>query len=172
MATSSTNGTSSNRLLVVFGSGPGIGNAVTSLFVAKRYSKVALLARSEMNLKQSKEVVEAYARDHGRSVEIKTWAVDLANTKALEAVLPEIEQFGELECVFYNCARVRQTFFFEETEDEMRYDYDVSKRRLSVGLACIKDARSPSSVCTLWLDGQSQSCKSWRLHRQMLFLPS
>jgi NAD(P)-dependent dehydrogenase (short-subunit alcohol dehydrogenase family) len=120
------NGTSSNRLLVVFGTGPGIGNAVTSLFVTKRYSKVALLARGEKNLQQSKEFIEAAARNANTTVDIKTWAVDLADVKAVTPILSEIEQFGELETVFYNAARVRGGPFFEETEEDIRYDFEVS----------------------------------------------
>lgn len=121
-----SNRTSSNRLLVVFGTGPGIGSTVTSLFVAKRYSKVALLSRSEKNLQQSRETIEATARNANVTVDIKTWAVDLADEKAVTSILPEIEKLGELETVFYNGARVRPSSFFEETKEEIEYDFDVS----------------------------------------------
>lgn len=122
--------TRSNRVLAVFGTGPGNGNAVTSLFVTKRYSKVALLARGKENLKARKESLEAVARSNGINIDIKTWAVDLADVKALTPILSEIDSFGELECVFYNGARVRAGPFFDETVEDLRYDFEVSIRIL------------------------------------------
>jgi short-subunit dehydrogenase len=112
-----------NSVLLVIGSGPGIGNHVASLFAKRKFNKVALIARNQERLQQGKKVVETAA---GRPIEVRTWSVDISKVEKLKAVLPEIQQLGQLECVFFNAARVIPSQFFAHSEDEIRMDLEVS----------------------------------------------
>jgi NAD(P)-dependent dehydrogenase (short-subunit alcohol dehydrogenase family) len=116
---------SNNRLLLVIGSGPGIGNTVASEFVSKRFDKVALIARSKDRLQQDKQTVEAAAQAAGRNVEVRTWSVDVVDTPNLLKALKEIETFGQLDTLFYNAARVIPSQFFEHPASEIEYDFKV-----------------------------------------------
>jgi len=150
----SLNSTSSDRVLLVFGVGSGIGSAVASLLVIKHFHKVALIARSEKNLQESKDTIEAAARSHNIDVEIKTWAADITDLKTLKPILSEVEKFGELECVFYNAARVRPSPLFEETNEEIRYDFEVSNKPFPQVTRKLTIFRSQTLLSMPWHSGQ------------------
>ena len=118
--------TSTDRLLLVIGSGPGIGNATASLFAQKRFNKIALIARNATRLQDDKAAVEAAARDVNREVEVRTWSLDVSDIPKLKQALSETEQFGHIEAVFFNAARVIDSAFFSHPESEIRYDFEVS----------------------------------------------
>ncbi len=54
-------------VLVVIGSGPGIGVATASLFAQKRSGKIALLARNASRLQEDKSSVLDAARQAGKN---------------------------------------------------------------------------------------------------------
>jgi NAD(P)-dependent dehydrogenase (short-subunit alcohol dehydrogenase family) len=118
---------STSRVLLVIGSGAGIGNAVTSLFATNgSFNAIALVARSKDRLANDKAAVETAAKSANRQVSVTTYVADASDSAALMPVLAEVEKLGQLECVFYNAARVIPSAFFEHSEEEILYDFKVS----------------------------------------------
>ncbi|KAF2666736.1 NAD(P)-binding protein [Microthyrium microscopicum] len=116
----------SDNVLVVIGSGPGIGNHTAGLFAEHRFNKVALLARNTNRLLQDKEAVEEAGKVTNRRVEVKTWSVDVSDTTKLKQILGEVQQFGQIEIVFFNAARVIPSEFFGHPESEIRVDFEIT----------------------------------------------
>ena len=95
---------SQHKALVVFGSGPGIGRNVTSLFAERGFSKVILLSRDANRLKEDASFVKSAAE----GVSVSTTTIDLADTEDVRKALGEVERELEgtqLEAVLYNAAR-------------------------------------------------------------------
>lgn len=114
---------STHKTLLVVGSGPGIGRAVTSVFAAKRYNNIVLLARRTDSLESEKAAVEQAV---GTQVNIKTYAVDITDLAALGTALDDADAaLGRPECVFFNAARVLPSAFFEQPVTEIEYDFKV-----------------------------------------------
>jgi hypothetical protein len=113
--------------LAVIGSGPGIALATTALFAEKKFSKVALLARSSQRLLQDKASILEILRAKGRAdVEIETWCVDISDSPAFKQVLREVShRLGDLTCVLFNAARVAPSQLLEVAEEEIVRDFMV-----------------------------------------------
>lgn len=112
-----------DRTLIVIGSGPGIGRSVSTLFASKRYNNVALIARRAEQLELEKSALEEAL---GNNVKVKTFAVDVVHTEALLHALGEAEShFGKAECIFYNAARVLPSKLLEHDVKEIEYDFKV-----------------------------------------------
>lgn len=117
---------SSNKTLLVIGSGPGIGVHTASLFVTHSFDNIALISRSQTRLSNDRETVLNAARKSGRSVNVKTWSCDIAETAQLQQVLSEVEQIGTLGCVLYNAALVVPSQMFSFGEEEIMSHFKVS----------------------------------------------
>ncbi|KXX82454.1 hypothetical protein MMYC01_201656 [Madurella mycetomatis] len=114
----------SGKTLLVVGSGPGIGRAVTTLFASKRYSNVILVAR---RAKQLNEEETAVKRAVGPRVNVKTLAVDITQTDALFKALDEADAaVGKPECVFFNAARVLPSALLDHDVKEVEYDFKIT----------------------------------------------
>lgn len=121
---------STNKTLLVVGAGPGIGRAVTTLFAAKRYNNVVLVARRADSLESEKAAVEQAV---GSQVNIRTYAVDITDSAALGTVLDDADAaLGKPECVFFNAARVLPSAFFEHPVAEIEYDLKITVSALYV----------------------------------------
>ncbi|PHH89240.1 hypothetical protein CDD83_6431 [Cordyceps sp. RAO-2017] len=115
--------------LVVIGSGPGIGVHVGALFASRRYSRLALIARSEPRLAEDRAAIEAAAP----GVSVKTYAADVTDLARLRAVLDQIgRDLGTVECLFFNAAQVRPSKLLEADEDDMVYDFKIACSSLHV----------------------------------------
>lgn len=111
-----------SKTLLVVGSGPGIGRAVTALFASKRYTNVVLLARRAESLATEKAAVEASSP----GVNVKVYAVDVTDPVAVAKALDDADAaFGKPETVFFNAARVLPSAFFEHDVKEIEYDLKV-----------------------------------------------
>jgi NAD(P)-dependent dehydrogenase (short-subunit alcohol dehydrogenase family) len=115
---------SDNKLLIMLGSGPGIGVGVSSLFASRTFNKIALLSRNAERLQVDAESVKKVAAPN---TEIKTYSVDLADTKAIEKALAEVEKdLGIPEVVVYNASHLTGSKLFKYGEDEVEVDLKVS----------------------------------------------
>lgn len=115
---------SNSKTIIVIGSGPGNGRAVTTLFAKKRYKNVALIARRPEQLNLDQKAVEEAVGD---AVTVKTYAVDVVDSDALLKALDEIDaQFGKPECIFYNAARVLPSRLLTHDVKDIEYDFKVS----------------------------------------------
>jgi len=93
---------SKNKVVVILGSGPGIGVATGSLFASKGFD-VALLSRNAERLDQD----VARVRKVNSDVKVQAYPVDLGDHNALALVLGKVEaDLGPPEVVYYNAARV------------------------------------------------------------------
>ncbi|KAK4041220.1 hypothetical protein C8A01DRAFT_34741 [Parachaetomium inaequale] len=113
----------SSKTLLVVGSGPGIGRAVTTLFASTRYTNIVLIARRAESLAQEQAAVEAASP----LATVKTYGVDITDAAAVSKALDDADAaFGKPECVFYNAARVLPSAFFEHDVQEIEYDFEIN----------------------------------------------
>ncbi|KAF9876885.1 short-chain dehydrogenase reductase sdr [Colletotrichum karsti] len=109
--------------LLVIGAGPLIGRSVTALFASKRYTKIALIARREEQLRLEKKAVEEAAP----SATVKTYAVDITDTEAFSKVLEKADaEIGKPSCVFFNAARVAPSEMLALDVKEIEYDFKIN----------------------------------------------
>ncbi len=112
---------SSNKTIVVVGSGPGIGRSVTSLFASKRYNNVALIARRAEQLELERRALKGTV---GPQVNVRTYAVDIADDEAFLKALQSVEaELGKPECVFFNAARVLPSHLLSHDVKDIEYDF-------------------------------------------------
>jgi NAD(P)-dependent dehydrogenase (short-subunit alcohol dehydrogenase family) len=128
-----TAATNSTKLIIVLGSGPGIGVGVASHFVTQNFDRVALLSRNADRLQSDAASVAEAAHGSNRShVTVKTYPVDVSDMSGLERVLRQVvQELGKPEVVVYNAAALRHGKFFEATEEEVNKDFKVSPMRWS-----------------------------------------
>ncbi|GAB7355150.1 hypothetical protein MBLNU459_g5720t1 [Dothideomycetes sp. NU459] len=121
-----------DSMLVVVGSGPGIGSATAAVFAANGFSKIVLIARNADRLKQDCRVVEDAARNAGKDAHVDCHAVDITDTAAYKLVLDKVARFGALECVFFNAARVEQSELLKHPVEDIEYDFKITNSALYV----------------------------------------
>lgn len=114
----------SSKLIVVLGSGPGIGSQTAAYFAAHGgFNKVALLARNAERLSEDAAVVKKASS----SVHVATYPVDFSDTSALQSTLQKVEsELGKPEVVLFNAARIVPTKIGEESADNVVQDFKVS----------------------------------------------
>jgi NAD(P)-dependent dehydrogenase (short-subunit alcohol dehydrogenase family) len=88
-------------VLVVLGSGPGIGIATAKRFAeTKQVEERALVSRNAERLNAERKEVEKHR------VEAIAYPTDLNDFSALRKTLSRIERLGRISCVFFNAARI------------------------------------------------------------------
>ncbi|KAF2437098.1 NAD(P)-binding protein [Tothia fuscella] len=116
---------SSDRLIIILGSGPGIGVGVASHFASKGFNKIALLSRNADRLKEDAMRVES--TEGVKGITVKTYTVDLAESGSLVGVLDEVEkELGVPEVVVYNASLLGGSKFFEVEEEEVQKSLQIS----------------------------------------------
>lgn len=109
----------------MLGSGPGIGVGVSKLFASHGFNKIALLSRNAERLQTDAESVKKAAKP---DAVVKTYPVDLADTKAIAKVLAQIEkELGTPEVVVYNASHLTQSKLGVYSEEEVEVDLKVNK---------------------------------------------
>ena len=112
---------STSRLLVVVGSGPGVGSTTASLFASKGFN-IALISRNAERLKE--DVTKVY--NANRKIECNTFAADVADSGALRKTLNQIhETMGAPEVVLFNTARIAPTTIGETDPSEVAQDFQL-----------------------------------------------
>jgi NAD(P)-dependent dehydrogenase (short-subunit alcohol dehydrogenase family) len=148
-----------DNTLILIGSGPEIGRSIASLFAAKRYNHVALIARnlSGDHLEEDRKAVQAASSP---DVLVKTYVCDVADTTALVKTLNAVEaDLGQVECIYFNPARIFPQPLLEHDLEEINYDWKVC-RLLSRILSFCEHAdmsRSPALLSMPPLNGAYQS---------------
>jgi len=114
----------SSRLLVVVGSGPGVGATTAALFASHGFDRVALLARSAAKLQVDAETVAQASIS--TAAQIKTYPVDVADATALQKTLQVVEaELGTPEVVLFNAARVVPSTIGQTSWEDILYDFKV-----------------------------------------------
>ena len=125
-------------MFVLIGSGPGIGSTTAALFAAKKFDKIVLISRNAERLDNEKKTVIEQAKQAGRDVQVKTYAVDIADPKALHEALSEVQKFGQIEVLLFNAARVQPSPMFETSSETIMTDFKVS---LTLSATAIDDPK-------------------------------
>jgi len=115
-------------MFVLIGSGPGIGLATATLFALKHSSQIVLISRNNERLQQDRQALlktAAQEKHHGE-VQVKTFAVDIADSQALAKVLLDVQKLGRLEVVLFNAARVQPSTLLETPMEVLEQDFKVS----------------------------------------------
>lgn len=115
----------SSPVLVVIGSGPGIGLSTASIFATRKFDKIALIARDTARLSKDREGVLQAAKAAGRDVEVSTFSQDISETASFQKTLEKIEKLGMISCVFFNAARVQPSDLLTYEEKELVEDFMV-----------------------------------------------
>lgn len=112
-----------DKLIVVVGSGPGIGSSTAAHFASQGFN-VALLSRNAERLKDDASRVSAAVGDH--KVKVQTYPVDVGNHADLKKVLGQIKtDLGSPEVVLFNAARVAPSNFGEISVERLSEDFQV-----------------------------------------------
>jgi NAD(P)-dependent dehydrogenase (short-subunit alcohol dehydrogenase family) len=114
-------------LLVVVGSGPGIGVATASLFVAKGFRSVALISRNAERLKTDTATV----KKANPNAKVEAYAANTGDHAMLLNVLQQVErELGAPEVVLFNAARIAPTTVGEEPVESVLDDF----KNMNLGL--------------------------------------
>ena len=117
------------KLLVIVGTGPGIGLSTAMLFASKGFN-VALLSRNPDRLEEDVKKVGAAGKG---SVKVVSFPVDVSDYVALKKTLGEVKQdMGKPEVVIFNAARIADTNIGEPIEEDIIGDFKVSKLYLEL----------------------------------------
>lgn len=114
--------------LLLIGSGPGIGLATATLFASKKFSKIALLSRNTTRLSTDRDtLLSSLPASRKSEVEVKTWAVDVTESKTFKGVLEEVGEWAVegVDCVVFNAARVEPSKVLEFEGEEVVRDFMV-----------------------------------------------
>ena len=112
---------STSRLLVVVGSGPGVGSATASLFASNGFN-IALISRNPERLKGDQTRVSKA----NSNIECKTFAADVSDSSALKKALNQIhESMGAPEVVLFNTARIAPTTIGETDPSDVAQDFQL-----------------------------------------------
>lgn len=112
-----------NPVLLITGSGPGIGLSTAKAFARKNschFGTIVLVSRNAERL--AKEKAEVEQEGHAQVV---TYSTDLANFEHLKATLKEVEKLGPLGCIFFNAATVRMSEVLTTGVGEIEEDFRV-----------------------------------------------
>ena len=112
-------------VLVVIGSGPGIGLSTASIFASRKFTKIALISRDSSRISKDKAAVVEAAKAAGRVCEVSTFSQDVAETASFQKTLKKVEELGEISCVFFNAARVHPSDLMTYEEKEIIEDFMV-----------------------------------------------
>src|SRR5271155_3731169 len=143
----------SEKLIVILGSGPGIGVGVASHFASQSFGRVALISRNAERLKEDAETVKAGSGK--KDLQVKVYAVDVGNVLALEKTLRHVAHaLGPPEVVVYNAAQLRQSKLGDVPAKELTEDFQVcfifpAHGRCNLGIRAyltLTYSRSPSLV--------------------------
>ncbi|KAF1814867.1 NAD(P)-binding protein [Eremomyces bilateralis CBS 781.70] len=116
-----------DRVIVILGSGPGIGVGVASHFAEQGFNRVALVARNTERLAIDASRVKSAAEAAKKDVTVKTYSVDVTDVAKFEGVLGNIvQELGKPEVVVYNAVRIGRGSFFKQTEESVNYDFKIT----------------------------------------------
>lgn len=141
-------------LVVLIGSGPGIGRATASHFAAHGFDRVCLLSRNAARLREDEDAV----RKAAGSASVTSHAVDISDLKKLREVLKQVENEGRLECVHFNAARVEPSTVLETDVAVIEKDFQV-RLLVCAGVCCAV------RCCAVISKGQSEKLAwMWMQH--------
>jgi len=113
------------KTLLILGSGPGIGVSIARTFAVRGFTHIALVARNKDRLAQDEDQVLTAIQERGYSCQVRTYVCDIADLEQLKTTLRQLENFGTLECVLFNAARVAGGPPLEESTEAIERDFRV-----------------------------------------------
>ncbi|KAH7122596.1 hypothetical protein B0J11DRAFT_437697 [Dendryphion nanum] len=120
---------SASHTLVVFGSGPGIGNHVAAEFASHGFNHIILLARNEVRLQDD----AAFVAKANSNVKVDTLKVDLADLDSIPSVLKKIDGITKsVDVVLFNAARIRVSKVLTAPVSELQEDFTTTNLALYI----------------------------------------
>ncbi|KAL7935112.1 NAD(P)-binding protein [Trichoderma chlorosporum] len=114
----------SDNAVVIVGSGPGIGTNTAAVFAAKKFNKIALVARNPTQLEKDAATVTSASNGN---VTVKTYSTDVIDPTKFTATLQQISQdLGTVEVILYNAAIVAESRHIEVSNEELIRDFMIS----------------------------------------------
>ena len=115
-----------SKTITIFGTGPGIGQAVAAEFATRGFDHVILLARNLQRLEDAKANI---LHDLGtKTVRISTVTVDLSEPESITNACQHLDQLSPIiEVVLYNAARVAPTSLFDTAVKDIEQDFKVCR---------------------------------------------
>lgn len=134
----------SQRTLLVIGSGPGIGRSLATTFASHGFNHIILMSRNRQRLEDDKSTVLSKAP----KATVETLAVDISDPKALTSTLNTLNRLGNVECVFFNAARVEPSKLLDFPAEQIESDFKVSEPQLV--LSSITDWNTDHKYCSVY----------------------
>lgn len=114
----------SDNAVVIVGSGPGIGGNTAAVFAAKKFNKVALVARNPTQLEKDAAFVTSASSGNAT---VKTYSTDVLDPAKFTTTLAQISKdLGTVEFVLFNAAIVAESSHQEVSDDELLRDFKIS----------------------------------------------
>ena len=111
----------SQNLLVLIGSGPGIGVSTASLFASKGFS-VALISRNAERLRSDVTAVQKHSTP---GANVNAYPTNAGDSSALISTLAQIQsELGSPEVVLFNLARIQPSTVGQEPITNIRADFE------------------------------------------------
>ena len=120
----------SRSVLVLFGSGPGIGISVAKAFARQYFDVIAICSRDAKRLQSEQAEIAAAAKEAGRDVQVIAVPTDLTDLNQLERTLQAVQALGPLGCVYHNAARINYEQPLTTSSKDVEEDFRVRCRTL------------------------------------------
>ncbi|KAF1850978.1 NAD(P)-binding protein [Cucurbitaria berberidis CBS 394.84] len=120
------------RTLIVFGSGPGIGNHTAAKFASKGIDHIILLSRNTQRL-QNEDA--PFVAQGSSSVKVDTLRIDLSDLDSIPGILKELDgrtQGEDVEVVFFNAARIKPSEPLGVDVKEIEEDFKTTNLALYI----------------------------------------
>ena len=141
-----------SSVLVVIGSGPGIGLATASIFASHKFNRIVLISRQSARLEKDRAAVLQTAKAAGKNIEVFTFSQDIRETESFRRTLKRVEELGEISCVHFNAARVEPSDLLTYDEKEVISDFMVCIFSLNFKVVLkrfVDNKRRSSDYCSL-----------------------
>ncbi|KAF2638984.1 NAD(P)-binding protein [Massarina eburnea CBS 473.64] len=120
------------RTIIIFGTGPGIGNHVATKFASEGFTHVVLLARNSSRLENEDAPFVAQA---SLNVKVDSLRLDLSDLDSIPGVLKRIDDLAkgdDVEVVFFNAARIKPSGVLDVSVEEIDEDFKVTNLALYI----------------------------------------
>jgi NAD(P)-dependent dehydrogenase (short-subunit alcohol dehydrogenase family) len=115
---------SSLRTLLLIGSGPGIGSSVATVFASKGFNHVILISRDYKRLQDDR--VKILLNVTGEYPRMDLIQADISDNNSLKQALQQVDALeGNIECVYFNAARVAPSPLLEFPIEVIEGDFKV-----------------------------------------------
>lgn len=136
-----------SKVIVIIGSGPGIGQAVAEKFGTKGFS-VALISRRKEKLEKLKnELIE-------KGIDAHAFVGDAGDTESMKDAFNQIWEIWEhIDVLHYNVAKIKMVNMANETADGLTRDFKVNVASVMTAVGLVLPDMEKKGNGTILLTG-------------------